>query len=306
MTEMRTSSNAEDARGGMLAMIAAMGLLPVGDAIAKLLTGVASPFDVTVWRIAMQALFFLPIAVIWRHRLTGSLLSWPAVISGALFAAVMICLVSAFQKMPIATAIAIFFIEPLVLSLLAWPFLGERPGPRRIAAVAVGLIGALIVIRPNFAVFGPVALFPVGAAIAYALNMIVLRRASRCRSALTLQIGATFCAATGLLILNIGSIMLGREAVSVTDAPRWVVPALICAGGLLALTFLLITHAFSKVEASLLAPFQYLEIVGATVVGLLVFGDFPDALTWLGTAIILGSGVYVFHRERKAAGQAGF
>lgn len=288
-----------DTRQGMLAMIVAMGLLPIGDAIAKLLTGIATPFDVTTWRVGMQALFFVPIALFMRHRLTGPLLSWPAVISGVLFAAVMICLVSAFQKMPIATAIAIFFIEPLLLTLLAWPFLGERPGPRRIAAVAVGLIGALIVIRPNFAVFGPVALFPVGAAIAYALNMIVLRRASRTRSALSLQIGATFSAAIGMLVLAAGSIVLGRKAVSVFDTPGWVLPALIAAGALLALTFLLITFAFSKVEAGLLAPFQYLEIVGATVVGFIVFGDFPDLLTCLGTAIILAAGIYVFHRERK-------
>ncbi|SIS49206.1 DMT family transporter [Paracoccus saliphilus] len=300
MIETMPRDTGRDAREGMLAMIAAMGLLPVGDAIAKLLTGIASPFEVSVWRIAMQALFFLPVAILWRHRLRGALLSWPALISGALFAVTMICLVSAFQKMPIATAIAIFFIEPLLLTLLAWPFLGERPGPRRFVAVGVGLIGALIVIRPNFAIFGPVALFPVGAAIAYALNMILLRHATRDHSALTLQIGATFCAAIGLCVLYAGSMMLGQKATSLTEAPRWIFPALICAGGLLALTFLLITHAFSKVEASLLAPFQYLEIVGATIVGLVVFGDFPDALTWLGTAIILGSGIYVFHRERQA------
>ena len=287
-----------DSRQGMLAMIVAMGLLPAGDAIAKLLTDVASPFDVTVWRIGMQALFFVPIALVMRRRMKEALLSWPAVISGVLFAATMICFVSAFQKMPIATAIAIFFIEPLLLTLLAWPFLGERPGPRRLAAVAVGLIGALIVIRPNFAIFGPVALFPVGAAIAYALNMIVLRRASRNRSALTLQIGATFCAATGMLCLDAGSLILGRDRVAISELPGWVFPALICAGAMLALTFLLITHAFSKTEAGLLAPFQYLEIVGATIVGFVIFGDFPDALTWFGTAIILAAGIYVFHRER--------
>lgn len=293
-------TNQSDSRQGMLAMIVAMGLLPVGDAIAKLLTNVASPFDVTVWRIGMQALFFVPIALVMRHRMKGPLLSWPALVSGVLFAATMICFVSAFQKMPIATAIAIFFIEPLLLTLLAWPLLGERPGPRRLAAVVVGLIGALIVIRPNFTIFGPVALFPVGAAIAYALNMIVLRRASRSSSALTLQIGATFCAAIGMLILDAGSIVLGRDAVSILELPGWVFPALICAGAMLALTFLLITHAFSKVEAGLLAPFQYLEIVGATIVGFAIFGDFPDALTWLGTAIILAAGIYVFRRERMA------
>jgi drug/metabolite transporter (DMT)-like permease len=150
--------------------------------------------------------------------------------------------------------------------------------------------------------FGPVVLLPALGALAYALNMIVARRATRVRSALTFQLGATFCAA-GLLLAALGlSSLFGREATSLFDAPGWALWAVLGAGALAAVTFLLITFAFSRTEASVLAPLQYLEIVGATLVGFLVFGDFPDALTWLGTAIILASGIYVFHRERKADG----
>lgn len=281
-------------------MIVAMGLLPIGDAIAKTLTGIAAPFEVALWRIVSQALIFLPVVLIMRRRLKGRLIAWASLLSGALYAAVMICLVSAFQKMPIATAIAIFFVEPLILTLLSWPLLGERPGPRRFLAVGIGLIGAVIVIRPNFTAFGPVALFPLGAAIAYALNMIVLRHASRDNSTLTLQIGATFVAALGLLALNSFGAFMGYVSTQLSEAPGWVLPLLILAGVQLVVTFLLIAYAFGNAEASLLAPFQYLEIVGATIVGYLVFGDFPDALTWLGTAIILSSGCYVFYRERKS------
>lgn len=290
-----------DTRQGMLAMVLATLLFPVGDAISKLLTGIVAPFDVTVWRTVTQALFMIPVALTFRRRLTGSMLSWPALLSGALISTAMFCLISAFQQMPIATAIAIFFVEPLLLTLLAGPLLGEVPGRRRLIAVAVGLVGALIVIRPNFATFGPVAFWPLGAALAFALNMIVLRRATRIRSALSVQFGASVFAAILLVAVQMAAaLLLGRDTPSLAAAPGWALIALVVAGALAAATFVLIALAFSKAEAGLLAPFQYLEIVGATIVGYLVFGDLPDALTWLGTAIILGSGLYVFHRERRA------
>ena len=86
------------------------------------------------------------------------------------------------------------------------------------------------------------------------------------------------------------------------SAPGWVWGMLPLVGVLSAATFLMIAEAFRRAEAGLLAPFQYLEIVGAVGLGFAVFGDLPDAMTALGTAVILGSGAYVVHRER-AAGQ---
>ncbi len=290
-----------DQRKGMAMMCAAMALLPVGDAISKLLTQVADPFDVTLWRMSAQALFFLPVALVMRRRLTGGMFPLSAAVSGALIAVVLFCLITAFQTMPIATAISIFFIEPLLLTLLAGPLLGEVAGPRRYAAVGVGMIGALIVIRPNFAVFGPVVLLPAVAALGYALNMIVMRKATRRRPALTFQLGASFSAAGILLVAHAAAAILGRDGASLAAAPAWALGAVAAAGALSALTFLMIAFAFSKAEASVLAPLQYLEIVGATTVGFAVFGDFPDALTWLGVSVILTSGAYVFHRERRAS-----
>lgn len=300
-------SRAADQRAGLLAMCLAMALLPVGDAISKTLTAHASPLEVTAWRAMAQALFFLPVALLLRRRITGPVLSASALLSALLILTVTLSLVTAFQTMPIATAIAIFFVEPLLLTLLAAPFLGEVPGPRRYAAVAVGLVGALIVIRPNFAAFGPVALLPLLAALAYALNMIVMRRATRRQTPLGFQFGASLLAGlvmAGALLLPPGLTggFTGGPSGGHDPAPLpgWVLPMVVLAGALAMLAFGLITFAFSRAEASTLAPFQYLEIVGAVLVGFLVFGEMPDALTLLGAAIILGSGAYVFHRERRA------
>ncbi|WP_241524005.1 DMT family transporter [Oceaniglobus indicus] len=281
----------------MVCMIGAMLLLPMGDTFSKILTTVQNPIEVTLWRLLAQGLFLLPIAFVMRRRLRGSLFSPVVALSGALVATSLVSLISAFAVMPIATAIAIFFVEPLLLTLLAGPLLGERPGPRRLVAVGVGLLGALVVIRPGFGVYGWATLLPVVAALAYALNMIVLRHASRTRSALTVQCGATIYAAVIVLALTLAMHAGGGLTLAPAAMPPWVWGAILAAGALAAGSFVLIAEAFRDAEASSLAPFQYLEILGATIAGYLVFDNFPDALTWLGIAIILASGIYVFHRE---------
>ena len=188
----------------------------------------------------------------------------------------------------------------VVLTLLAGLFLKEKPGPRRYAAVGVGMVGILLILRPNFAEFGLVVLYPLAAAFAYAINMLVTKRATREASGLAFQFGASIFGAVALLAAMV--LQLGWDGVSVvsTQIPPWAIAAVIASGILSAVTFLLIALAFTLAQASLLAPFQYLEILGATILGYLVFGDMPDLLTIIGTLIVLGSGLYVFHREGKA------
>lgn len=286
---------------GIVLMVLAMALLPVGDTLSKLLTGVMSPVEVTMWRLLAQALFLVPVALVLGRRAGAGMFSPIVALSGLLLMATLTCLVAAFATMPIATAIAIFFLEPLILTLLTGPLLGEVPGPRRLAAVAVGLVGALMVIRPGFSEFGFATLLPVVSATAYALNMIVLRRACRTRSGLTVQCGATLYAALGLVLATGALHAAGFLTVAPGTLPAWSWAAILGAGALAATSFVLIAEAFRRAEASLLAPFQYLEIIGATAMGFLVFGDFPDALTWAGIAVILASGLYVVHREQHQA-----
>lgn len=145
---------------GMIFMIVAMLLLPVGDTLAKVLTSVMTPVEVTMWRFLSQAICFLPVAFVMRRYLRGSMFSPIVALSGLLMVICVLGLVTAFAVMPIATAIAIFFVEPLILTLLAGLILRENVGPRRLAAIAVGLVGALIVIRPSFSEFGWAAILP--------------------------------------------------------------------------------------------------------------------------------------------------
>lgn len=289
---------------GMSFMIAAMLLLPVGDMFAKLLTTQLHPVAVAMWRILAQALFLVPLAFVLRHRLRGAMFSPVVALSGGLLLISLNCLIAAFSVMPIATAIAIFFVEPLILTVLAGPLLGERAGPRRLIAVGVGLLGALIVIRPGQSEFGWATALPLLSALAYALNMIVLKRASATRSALTVQCGATVYAAIGMMVLAGIASLAGSGVMLPQTGQIWAWSAILCAGAAAAASFVMVAEAYRTAEATTLAPFQYLEIVTATALGLLVFGNFPDVFTWVGIAIILASGLYIFHREGQSATSA--
>lgn len=293
------SRHLSDSTIGMIVMCIAMLLLPVGDAITKSLTTLIAPAEVAGARAVVQAVvLFVSLGLLGRLDLRGAVSGW-ALISGMLVAVISYTLIASFQVMPIATAISIFFVEPLLLTLLAGVFLGETPGPRRFVAIGVGMVGVLIILRPNFASFGPVVLLPLVAALCYALNMIVVRKATRSRSAISFQLGSSVVGAVVLAVVALA--LPGALDLSAGGAlPGWVWVAILGAGVLSAGTFLLITVAFTYSEASVLAPFQYLEIFGAVIVGYLVFNDLPDLLTVVGSVIVLGSGFYVFLRERQA------
>ncbi|WBU59644.1 DMT family transporter [Paracoccus albus] len=282
---------------GMITMSLAMLLLPAGDAITKSLTSTLPPSQIAALRALVQAGFLAGAFMLMRHRLSGRPFSIWSFLSGQCVSVISLSLIAAFKTMPIATAIAIFFIEPLLLTLLAGFLLGEKPGPHRYAAIGIGMLGVLLILRPNFATFGLTVFLPVAAAVAYALNMIITRRATRTASALTFQLGSAAYACITLVLLMLMTSDLHKMLSRLNPQ---IALSLAGAGVLAATTFLLIAYAFSRAEASVLAPFQYLEILGATFIGLFAFGDVPDEVTVFGTLVILGSGMYVFHRERQA------
>jgi drug/metabolite transporter (DMT)-like permease len=281
-------------------MIGATTLFPIGDTFSKILTGLIDPLEVTFWRVAFQSVALGALAWALPSRAAGE--TWSPILAlGGITTAVMVaCLISSFAVMPIATAIAIFFVGPLILTVFSALFLGENVGWRRYAAVLAGLAGAVVVIRPNWATFGLSGLLPLGAAMTFAATMVLVRKASATRTGLTIQIGMSVYAA---LLLGAGlglAGLAGRFDWTPAAAPAWVWPLFALMGVISGATFLLIAEAYKLAPASILAPTQYFEIVGATLLGYLVFGDFPDPLTWAGTAIILASGLFVFHRERRA------
>lgn len=192
----------------------------------------------------------------------------------------------------LAEATALTDINPVLITLGAALFLGERLGPRRIAGVIVALIGALIILRPGLGVFSPWALLPLGAAVCYTGNALLTR-----------HIGPKEPVWTSLLHASIFGTLVAALALPFVWVPI-ALPDLLLFGlvGVLGTgAQLCIIRSFSITEASVVAPFAYLGIVFATVWGALLYDQWPDRWTVLGALVIVGAGLYVWHRELKAS-----
>ncbi len=286
---------------GLSLMLIAMIVAPVMDAIAKYLSTDINGGQVVLVRFGMQAIVLLPVVWVLLGPKGLKPVRWKlAIMRGILAASAVASFFTALKWLPVADAMAIFFVEPLILTILSATFLGEKVGWRRMTAVAVGLVGALIIIRPSFEQFGAASLLPLLTAFLFAVYLALTSKLARDHHPLTLQFSAGLSAFVFMaVVLAIGTFS-GFELLSY-NAPNPVQWAFLGLVGVIGTaTHLMIVFAFKWAPASLLAPFHYLEIVVAAILGYLIFDDFPDALTWLGIAIIIGSGLYVIWREGQA------
>ena len=280
----------------MILMALAMLMVPGLDAIAKLLMERLPPLQVTFGRFLVQTLVLLPLFLSGRHRQRPGR---GHILSGFFLGLALLSFNYALQVMPIANALAIFFVEPLILTLLATLVLREVLGLRRLLAISVGMGGALIVLRPNFSVYGTTALFPLAAAFLFAFYMLVTRRMSQSGGLLNLQFWTGFFAAVALLSGLALQIYAMPEKQSYLAPDMREIGLFLLLGLLAGLGHQFIIRALAFIEAGHAAPFQYLEIVSAVILGWVIFGDFPDLPTWIGAIVIVGAGLYVARDELR-------
>lgn len=209
--------------------------------------------------------------------------------------------------MPLADATAIFFISPLIITALSVVILKEKVGMRRWAAVIVGLVGVVIVVRPGGGGFQFAALLPLLAAVGYALLHIITRKIGLTESASTMAfyIQLSFITVSGAIGLGFGdgayaggnhpSIEFLLRAWVWPTAADWVLLAVL--GVTSALGGYLISQAYRVAEAGLVAPFEYTALVMSVIWGVTIWGDWPIATTWAGIALILASGLFIALRE---------
>ena len=197
--------------------------------------------------------------------------------------------ISGLRFLPIAEASATSFVSPLFVTALSIFFLGEKVGLRRWLATAVGLMGVLVVLRPGTSAFHPAAFFPVVSAFAWACCLILTRKMSgQERTMVTMA----YASIVGFAILC----MLVPFV--------WVVPTWhdLLFGTIIGLTSTagqwIVVLAFRYADASVLAPFSYIQLLWVTLLGFLIFGEVPDVWTVVGAGIIVASGLYTAHRER--------
>ncbi|WP_199287273.1 DMT family transporter [Rhizobium chutanense] len=290
---------------GMAIMSGAMLILPTMDAIAKYMATfeAMSPGQVTFYRFFFQIACTLPILfTLFGLKALSAKRPWMNLLRGVLHGGASLLFFVAVKYMPLADVFAIYFVEPFMLAALSALFLGERVGWRRWVAIVVGFGGAMIVIQPSYEIFGLKALLPVACAFLFSLYLFLNRAIGEADSPLTMQtmagIGGTVFMAAALFVGN-GS---GNADFAVSLPSSGLALALLLALGLISgYAHMLVVRAFRLAPLSLLAPFQYFEIISATVLGYALFNDFPSVSKWIGIFIIVASGLFIIWRERLQA-----
>lgn len=275
---------------GILLMIAAILLFTTMDATAKGLIQ-RYPAPQVIWvRFAGQLLIVL---LLLRHHIGPVLRTRFPVLhfwrSASQFGATTFFFLS-LPHIGLAEATAIADLNPVLITLGAALFLGEKLGPRRVAGVAVALIGALIVIRPGAGVFTWWALLPLLCALSYATSALLTRKIGAQESVWASMI---YAALFGTIVAGM-SLPFVWQPVATEDL--WRFGLIACLG---TAAQLCIIRSFSITEASVVAPFAYLGIVFATGWGIVLYDQWPDRWTVIGALVIVGAGLYVWHRETK-------
>jgi drug/metabolite transporter (DMT)-like permease len=291
-------------RGIVLMLIFCM-IAPLLDVSSKLAAEGGIPVgQITAARFVVQGALMLPVLLVMGLSLRLS----PRALAFTFLRAFFLILstysfVSGIAVMPVADALAIAFVEPFILLILGSFIFGDQVGPRRIAACAVGFFGALLVIQPSIQVFGLVALWPLGTAFAFAFYMLVTRAISAWMHPVAMQVHTSW---TGIVLCL--PVMFWADGTGIASLdPVW--PGglnwlwLFGVGFWAAVSHMAMTYALKYAPSATLAPLHYSEIVVAVILGYLIFGDFPNLLTWAGIAIIVASGLYIIYRERTVARQ---
>lgn len=208
--------------------------------------------------------------------------------------------------MPLADAVAVAFVSPIVITLMSIFFLGEKVGPRRWGAVIVGMVGVIVMLRPGAGVIQPAALLVLVSAILYASGNLLARQMGGTESAMTLS----FYVQAGFIVVSLCMGLWAGDGHLATDDPIWAFlfrpwiwppladwPVFVATGLSVGIGGLMVTQAYRTAEAGLIAPFEYVGMPLAIFWGVVIFGTFPDATAWVGIALICGSGLYVLWRE---------
>ena len=288
-----SSENKHAALHGIYLKLASLVLFCTMDAMVKALGDTYGSFQLMLFR---SAIAMVPVAVL-IHRAGGLKIvranrPWLQAARACIGFGSMLGFFYVFPRMPLVDAYAISFAAPLFMVALSVPLLGEPVGWRRWTAVAVGFVGVLIMLDPWGIEFHFISLILLAATFCYALSTILVRLLSRHDHD----------------VVTLFWFALAASAVSLIGAiPEWKWPEpmdwvwLIVLGLLGGVAQILVTRAWRLAPAAVLAPFDYASIVLAVLFGYLWFQEEPSWTVWFGLPLVIGSGLYILHRERVRA-----
>ncbi|HWE24897.1 MAG TPA: DMT family transporter [Myxococcales bacterium] len=279
---------------GVVMVISSAVIWPFMDAVARRLGEAGVPATQIAWgRYVLTGALLVPVVLARAGR--RGLLPRPEplhVIRAIIPAAIAVIFYMGLLFLPLASASALLFTNPLFITAFSALFLRERVAPYRWAIVATGFAGVLLVIRPGVDVFHPGALLPIATAIGFAALAVLNRKLA----------GGTPAIATTLHYSVVGVVLLSPAAVlgwRPFDATLVIWLAIMAAIGGTAMW--LVTAAYERAEASVLAPFHYVELVSAVAIGFVVFRETPEPSAIAGIVLILTAGVAVTYRPKSAA-----
>lgn len=295
-TTLHMQSRVQDRLKAIALMVLAVTLFSCLDTTAKYLT---TRLDVPVAEVSWVRFLgqFLPVLIFApmlgmssRRRLFVTTRLPQQLLRSVFMMATTVLNFLALEHLRLDQTVTIVFLTPLVVALLAGPILGEWVGWRRLMAVLVGFAGILIVVRPGYAEVHPAVWFSVGSMLTYAALMLVTRAIAWHDPPLVTLFYSTFA---GVIC---GAPLALADWAWPSGGLTWL---LLASTGLIGgAGHYLLVLAYRLAPASVIAPFLYLQLLAMTALGFLVFGDKPDVYTLIGSAVVIGSGVYLFHRER--------
>ena len=286
----------------------AMGIIPLNDALIKLMSE-----DLPLGQIiAFRAVIALVILGLFSHSLRSMFglsarVFWLFFARGMCLVLAMVLFFVSLGSLPLASVIAIFFVAPLIITVLSVPLLGENIGLHRLTAVTAGMLGVLFIIQPGGVKFQIETLFVVGAALSYAVFQIWTRRLKTLgnlagmvavQHVCYLAVGLIFTAVNLIWPMDysgnptVDFLLRSPNSMSMTH----VVYVVICSFSVLLLSFAS-SNAYRSVEASVIAPFEYVAIPLGVVWGILIWNDWPDQMAIFGILLILAGGLYTLYRE---------
>ncbi len=300
---------------GILCLIGALGSLTISDSIIKWVSADMPLHQITFWRSS-----FAMIAVLVIVQIEGGLVrlktSRPVLhlLRGSMLVLANMFFFVGLAAMPLAETVVLFYTAPLFICMLAQPVLGEKVGLRRWFVIVIGMLGAIIMLRPGSDVFRLVSLLPIMAALCYAAMTMMTRKLGMRESggALTFYIQIAF-----LLISTVIGLTIGDGKFDIHDNQSlhfllraWYWPSLaqfqllaLC-GLIVALGGYLMSQAYRLGEAPAVAPFEYASLPFALIVGYYLWGDWPDWPAFVGTGLIISSGLLVMYLEKRDHKQA--
>ncbi|SDE70829.1 DMT family transporter [Limimaricola pyoseonensis] len=285
-----------DARLGILLMTITTFVFAMQDGLSRYLAGEYNVLMVVMIRYWFFAAFVIAIARRQRGSVRAAARTTQPLLQigrGLLLAAEICVMVVGFVHLGLVESHAIFAAYPLVIAALSGPVLGEAVGWRRWAAIGIGFVGVMVILQPGFGVFAPAAVFPLVAALCFALYGLLTRYAARRDTAAT---SFFWTGVSGAVLMT----AIGLPNWQMLIGWDWAVMALLCVSGVTGHYLLIKTYEVA--EASAVQPFAYLQLPFAAGLGILAFGETVAPNVALGAAIVVGAGIFTLirtHRVRR-------